>query len=438
MFTSRNFTVIYLSLAKASPALLSLPKAVALLLFQVGVGLNIYFFAHRVFLLKMPRRRLDYTDLFPKEILTDNIFTRLPLKSLGRCKCVSKPWKSLISDPYFVKTHLTKTSTDDTKIILISNEPNPGRLYSVDVDNNNLRYGHRSHLNFDCSDSWYRIWGSCDGLVLAQRDQTWTSMYLLNPTTLESKQIPVLPSLLSKYRNIAYMFGFGYDSLSDDYAVVSISYWPEGEGSIREGYMLKKNEAVARVYVYMLKKNYWDKVGLAPYNYKQSDGGAGMFVGGCLHWLVKNVGSPWFISAFTIASKEFSQVAVPDRASRLGVLKGCLCLINMDASMGISELWVMKEYGVLESWIKFSVNISKVNPQVPLHLQENNLVEMDNGKSFLVVTNAEEAKPHNCTKVGISQSITEAGMTYVESLVSPNNKEAHQKEKIRRRSNTIK
>ncbi|KAK1404362.1 hypothetical protein POM88_003967 [Heracleum sosnowskyi] len=34
----------------------------------------------------------------------------------------------------------------------------------------------------------------------------------------------------------------------------------------------------------MLKKNYWDKVGLSPYDYKWSDCGAGMFVGGRLHW----------------------------------------------------------------------------------------------------------------------------------------------------------
>ncbi|KAK1356716.1 hypothetical protein POM88_049972 [Heracleum sosnowskyi] len=129
----------------------------------------------------------------------------------------------------------------------------------------------------------------------------------------------------------------------------------------------------------MLKKNYWDKVGLSPYNYKWSDCGAGMFVGGRLHW--------------------------------------CLCLIVMNLWREIRELWAMNEYGVQESWIKISVDISKVNPQVPLHLQENNLVEMDNGQSFLVVSNS-EAKEYNCTKVSISHSITEAGMGYVESLVS--------------------
>ncbi|KAK1358775.1 hypothetical protein POM88_043249 [Heracleum sosnowskyi] len=156
-------------------------------------------------------------------------------------------------------------------------------------------------------------------------------MYLLNPTTLESKQLPVLPSMRSKNKNIiAYMFGFGYDSLSDDYAVVSISYWPCN--SIK----------VARVYIYMLKKNYWDKVGQ------------------------------------------------PERR------------------------WCWNVRGRTSSL---------------------NLVEMDNGQSFLVVSNAEEAQLYNCIKVSISQSIT--GMVYVESLVSPNNKEAHQKKK-RRRSNTTK
>ena len=41
----------------------------------------------------------------PRELIID-ILSRLPIKSLCQFKCVSKPWRTLISHPDFVKTHL--------------------------------------------------------------------------------------------------------------------------------------------------------------------------------------------------------------------------------------------------------------------------------------------------------------------------------------------
>lgn len=63
-------------------------------------------------------RRINCINIVPEEILTYNIFCRLPVKSLGQCKCVSKSWNSLISQPQFIKSHLTITSeeNDTTKI----------------------------------------------------------------------------------------------------------------------------------------------------------------------------------------------------------------------------------------------------------------------------------------------------------------------------------
>ena len=43
----------------------------------------------------------------PRELIVD-ILSRLPVKTLCRFKCVLKPWRSLISDPDFVKTHLLR------------------------------------------------------------------------------------------------------------------------------------------------------------------------------------------------------------------------------------------------------------------------------------------------------------------------------------------
>lgn len=184
--------------------------------------------------------RLNYINLVPQEILT-NIFTRLPAKSLGLCKCVSKSWDSFISDPYFIKTHVTKTSVNN--IILIYSYSK--LMYSVCFDKYNLCDKNASKLRFSCCDSWSKVWGSCDGLVLVE--DAWRTMYLLNPTTLESKKEPALSCRFWSH-TIRNLYGFGYDSSSDDYAVVFMCYQPG----------FKKEFCV---YVYILKKNLWEKIG---------------------------------------------------------------------------------------------------------------------------------------------------------------------------------
>lgn len=113
-------------------------------------------------------------------------------------------------------------------------------------------------------------------------------MFLLNPTTLESKRLPHL-SCEFEFEEAFFVFGFGYDVSRDDYIIVAISYY----------YSRKKDSCV---YVYALETN-WQRrmIRVSPYNYyfcknplfacpyygqKPS---AGIYMRGCLHWLAKKV-----------------------------------------------------------------------------------------------------------------------------------------------------
>lgn len=98
-------------------------------------------------------------------------------------------------------------------------------------------------------------------------------------------------------------------------------------------------------------------------------------------------------------------------SSSLGVLKGCLCVINIDDSF-LNGLWVMKEYGVVESWIKFAIVRDVGFSDVPLHLREDNhnLVVTDYCTFVLVVTCAQEAKLYSSTQVIDPEHRIEVGM----------------------------
>lgn len=266
-------------------------------------------------------------------------------------------------------------------------------------------------LGFNCAWDW--VLGSFDGLILVQANRVVCSgLFLLNPTTLESKKFPNMKNFHSWN-----LFEFGYDLSSDDYAVVSLCYQ----------YSLKGEFCV---YVYMLKKNQWKKIGLSPYDHRVRNPAtgipfAGIFVRGSLHWLAKNYDDQdsWHISAFNIANEEFSEVSPPIgvknlsvRHLRLGVLKGCLYLMAVVKKR--TELWVMKEYGVVESWIKLPFDLTRDSQIVSLDLPEDSLVVREAGKFFL---RSSDAREEVIEVLGLpDKSIYRVGMTFVDTLVSPN------------------
>ncbi|XP_058216961.1 F-box/kelch-repeat protein At3g23880-like [Rhododendron vialii] len=145
----------------------------------------------------MPIRHLqdEFGPNLPPELF-DAILSRLPVESLLRFRCVCKFWRSLISHPKFVKTHLSPAS--------INNDYTHHRLlirrdyHTYDVKSCSLYVVLHEHsynaVELDCPIKIpHRYWfgdlfvGCRDGLVCIAIER---EVYIWNPSTGKSKSLP--------------------------------------------------------------------------------------------------------------------------------------------------------------------------------------------------------------------------------------------------------
>ncbi|XP_059637792.1 F-box/kelch-repeat protein At3g23880-like [Cornus florida] len=290
--------------------------------------------------------------------LVFEILSKLPVKSLLRFKCVSKSWRSLISDPYFIKIHLNQSSSIQThrNIVFISNPFRPYGLYTARRDDNNIVVEKIDYLfksNPRCQIRGCHIIGSCNGLTCFQVEfllnciDLKLNAYVVNLSTRELLQIPDFDYFPG---NIVGVSGFGYDHCHDDYKVVKID----------------DNQ----IFVYSMRSGCWRKVedfsNKFDFRVLENDGTQ---LNGAINWLriknPKDIIHMWQrkfeIAAFSLVDEKVRMIPLPStsvntsfhNASQLGVFEGCLCILPCCDG----ELWVMKEYGVEQSWTRIDTKV---------------------------------------------------------------------------------
>ncbi|XP_071705134.1 F-box/kelch-repeat protein At3g06240-like [Rutidosis leptorrhynchoides] len=361
----------------------------------------------------------------PPDIITE-IICYLPAKSVGRFRCVSKQWNTLLSSPHFIKTHQIKRNLNH--IISIIRVDYSLYSFPLDVNFNEETVPTKVDVNSRYVKSTI-LHGSCNGLVLVlslDSQKKNAALVLLNPTTREFIEISE-PDYSYKETDIIkdrlIMTGFGYDSLTDDYKI-TFNYL------ISFGCMY--------VHVYSFRSGTWKQVDSC-YNYFFGYMLRGVFVDGFIHCFAKRSSDGLrVILGFSLADEKFSEVPSPDDVD-IADLDGCQ-LVDLDGKLGIflksvGEVWLMNEYGVKESWTNIlleglcktvndlSVGNALLNEYRSILLQP---MIYKTGK-FLVVTNSvaqmsiydiEERRFSKNIKINIRKMMTFQG-SYVESLVSP-------------------
>ncbi|XP_071705144.1 F-box/kelch-repeat protein At3g06240-like [Rutidosis leptorrhynchoides] len=283
----------------------------------------------------------------PPEIITE-IMYHVPAKSVGRFRCVSKDWLSQLSSLQFIKNHHKTLNRNHLIYVSPADYFSSSELFTLD-------HHGKTPKKCDLNARSITIHGSCNGLVLVSiMDKVGDDRVLvLNPTTKELKTLPkcIRYELIKDIKKKHIRYGFGYDSLTDDYKFVTFN--PQTRSTNINIYSPKSNNTCARV------GNF-----LKDYSYIVDS--PGVYVNGFLHWLAKKRSDGLgVILAFNLVSENFKELASPDvdivddvdNVDDIDIVDNSQCckLVGINGKLAIvvrneGQVWLMNEYGVKESW----------------------------------------------------------------------------------------
>ncbi|XP_010026698.2 F-box/kelch-repeat protein At3g06240 [Eucalyptus grandis] len=344
---------------------------------------------------------------FTEDILIE-ILSRLPVKSLVRFKCVSKRWRSLISEPHFAKLHLQRlileNITPSQKII----KSNPLQTIDYEALDNDEVNNHVVVESHDLGkDEPWGLAGSCNGLVsLAVND----GFLVYNPTTKESRKLPG-SDLVAEHE---FFHGFGYSSTTDDYKVVHGAFSKANDGS---------KECVLEIF--SLRSGSWRRV---PSKDVPKLSGPGIYLNGSVHWIVNHGNGSRIEQAiipFGLATETFEEaIPIPKVEGivyeGLGIHRGRLFAYDVTWRLCF-EAWIMNEYGKGESWTRlFSVPTDGLPAcqfyTIPIAFTQSKKIVFQIDVSEMILFNPEDGTYKNYP---IEEDDNVESAIYVETLVSP-------------------
>ncbi|KAG2304875.1 hypothetical protein Bca52824_033526 [Brassica carinata] len=173
------------------------------------------------------RRRIQSasTSSFPLDLIPE-ILSKLPAKSVGRFRCVSKLWSSITTDPYFIKSFETQSRQKKPSLLVCFKRGDRLFVFSIPQDRQTPNQPHDSipsqpvhsyHMTYPKS---YRFlpWVSVHGLICCF-EEAKEKLIIWNPTTRK------LYTLTKPIKGLPYAkFLLGYDPADAIYKVLCILF----------------------------------------------------------------------------------------------------------------------------------------------------------------------------------------------------------------------
>jgi F-box interacting protein len=203
------------------------------------------------------------------------------------------------------------------------------------------------------------------------------------------------------------LYSFGYDHFIDNYKIIAIS----------------RCNNINEVSVHTLGTDCWRRIDDFPYSgyirYKRG-AKAGVFVSGTVNWLVTS----GVIISLDLDKESYQKILQPAALKEpedyliLRVVRDCLCIFS--SSKMFLDVWIMKEYGNKESWIKL-YSVPKMRdryfyPYEALYIHEDDRMLMQSYHK-LVVYDSKNSTLNNVEIQNLDSWI--CPQVYIESLMSP-------------------
>ncbi|KAL1216880.1 F-box/LRR-repeat protein [Cardamine amara subsp. amara] len=267
--------------------------------------------------------------------VVEDILLRLPLKSILKCKTVSKQWKSIVESKWFAERRM---SGQKIRKILATGESR----FKGDGD------GESEMVYLKCDDVTQQPFLTCDGLVCIPVPG-WVNV--LNPSTGQFLGFPCGPShndytvvVTEVWCNIFpgyWAMGFGRDQVNGRYKVVRMSFDPN------------------LCHILDVNNGEWRKLSPPPYKIEAIRKSA--CVNGSIYWL--NLLLRYKILALDLHTEEFRNVQVLPPTLHMVSAQ----LVNLEDRLAIADTCVSPEWKLEiwsmdaqeESWSKtYSISLS--------------------------------------------------------------------------------
>ncbi|CAO2838162.1 unnamed protein product [Amaranthus hypochondriacus] len=281
----------------------------------------------------------SFFEEIPSSIISD-ILSRLPIKACLKCKMVCKEWYHITMSPEFAELRHARDSystlffygkfhnwTTNFLLLDLDNASNVDELgnISVGVD---LMIGFKSEFNLP--NRKLHLVNQCNGAVCLKAPEMWSPFIVSNPLT---GQFLIVKQSQKPYHSLQG-YGLGYCPVSCKFKILRI--------------LMTKCKYVADIQT--LGTNEWRSLGDAQVSKEK----IGAFLHGSLHWYSSKDHCIW---SFHFGNEQFVHIPAPVEITRCSsidvtVFDSYLCYSCVSKDGFQRDVWLMKEYGVEDSWVK--------------------------------------------------------------------------------------
>ncbi|XP_074302831.1 putative F-box protein At3g10240 [Silene latifolia] len=237
------------------------------------------------------------------------ILKNLAVKTLGKCRCVCKSWRSLIVSPSFMAAHLKHYTQNNANSLILYKKKSENGYYEHCVqfrDSDQLKEHNSTPAASICDYTWpyFPLFCSVYGLLcLCGSDNL--CILIWNPILEKCITLP-----RTAFRDRVCVVGFGYDCRKSDHRVVIIYFSPT-ETPLVEVFSVQERTRRIISADYLVDKH-------ITYGYVTS---ANCFVNGFIHWFIWDFKFwsiyPKALLLFNVSDDKFETMELPEAITNI-------------------------------------------------------------------------------------------------------------------------